>query len=215
MSLKMEYNSQRESLIISEYGRSVQELVKYAKTIEDLKEKQRFFEEIVELINRMKVSGKRSIEYKEKIWRHLFKIADYEMEGIIMPNGEIPERKEETFRPPKVEYPSSEKRFRHYGHNIQLLIHKAIEMEDGPKKAEFIIIIATFMKLAYKTWNPEHYMNESMVRMDLETLSDGKLSVPKEARLDRNSGSGPQYRNKKKSYLTQTNPKAKKRRRRK
>ena len=211
--LKMEYNSDREPLTISEYGRSVQDLVNYAKKIEDVEEKQAFFNEIIELILRMKVNGKKSIEYKEKIWRHIFKIANYEMEGIVMPNGEIPQPKKSNFKPPRVDYPTSEKRFRHYGHNVQSLIKKAIEMEDGPKKDDFIVVIASFMKLAYKTWNPEHYMNENMIRMDLETLSDGKLSITKNAVLY--TVDNTEMRKKKKSYLTQSNPKNKKKRKRK
>lgn len=211
--LKMEYNSERESMVISEYGRSVQELVEFAKKIENPEEKQAYFNEIVELIMRMKVNGKKSIEYKEKIWRHLFKIGNYEMEGVIMPNGEIPQPKEENFKPPRLDYPTSEKRFRHYGHNIQTLIKKAIEMEEGPKKKEFVRIIASFMKLAYKTWNPEHYMNESMIRLDLETLSEGKLKLDQDIILD--SVGQVQMKKKKKSYLTQSNPKAKRKRKRK
>ena len=207
----MEYNSNRVPLKISEYGRSVQELVDYAKSIENVKEKQEYFDEIIELILRMKVSGKKSAEYKEKVWRHIFKIGNYELDGVIMPNGEIPTAKEINFKPPKVDYPTSEKKFRHYGHNVQSLIKKAIEMEDGPKKDDFIVVIASFMKLAYKTWNPEHYMNESMVRLDLDTLSGGKLSIPKDAVLD--NSDNVSIRKKKSSYLTQSNPKQNKKRR--
>lgn len=211
--LKMEYNSERVALTISEYGRSVQELVNFAKKIEDKEEKQAYFNEIVELILRMKINGKKSIEYKEKIWRHVFKIANYEMEGVVMPNGEIPVAKEDNFKPPKVDYPTSEKRFRHYGHNVQSLIKKAVDMEEGPKKNEFIRVIASFMKLAYKTWNPEHYMNESMVRLDLETLSEGKLNISPDINLG--SVGDSHMRKKRKSYLTQSNSKYKKKRKRK
>jgi hypothetical protein len=211
--LKMEYNSEREPLTISEYGRSVQDLVNYAKGIEKVEEKQAYFDEIIELILRMKVNGKKSSEYKEKVWRHIFKIANFELDGIVMPNGEIPKPKKDNFKPPRVDYPTSEKKFRHYGHNIQSLIKEAIAMEEGPKKEEIIRVIASFMKLAYKTWNPEHYMNESMIRLDLETLSDGKLSISSEIDLD--SIGGIQLKKKKKSYITQTNQKPKKKRKRK
>jgi len=210
----MEYNSDREALIISEYGRSVQELVKFAKTFENVEEKQRYFDEIVELILRMKVNGKKSAEYKEKVWRHIFKIAEYEIEGVIMPNGEIPQAKEDNFKPPKVDYPKIEKKFRHYGHNVQSLIKRAVEMEDGPKRNEFIIVIASFMKLAYQTWNAEHYMNDKMIRLDLETLSDGKLALPKDFSLE-SIGENRVLMKKKRSYLTQSNPKPKKKRKRK
>ena len=211
--LRMEYNSDREQLTISEYGRSVQELVDFAKKIENKEEKQAYFDEIVELTLRMNIDGKKSSDYKEKVWRHIFRIANYEMDGVVMPNGEIPKRKKENFKPPKVDYPTSEKRFRHYGHHVQSLIKKAIEMEDGPKKVEFVTVIASFMKLAYKTWNPEHYMNETMIRMDLETLSGGKLSLPKDVTLENEDDNA--FKNKKKSYITQNNAKNKKKRKRK
>jgi hypothetical protein len=209
----MEYNSEREDLTISEYGRSVQDLVNYAKKIENVEEKQAYFDEIVELIMRMKVEGKKSSEYKEKIWRHLFKIANYEIDGVVMPNGEIPKPKEENFKPPRLDYPTSEKRFRHYGHNIQSLIKEAIAMEEGPKKDEFVRVIASFMKLAYKTWSPEHYMNEDMIRLDLQTMSEGKLSVDPDVDLD--SVSVNQIKKKKKSYISQNPLKPKKKRKRK
>lgn len=211
--LRMEYNSERELLVISEYGRSVQDLVNFAKKIENVEEKQAYFNEIVELIMRMKVNGKKSSEYKEKIWRHLFKIANYELDGVVMPNGEIPKPKEENFKPPRLDYPTSEKKFRHYGHNVQSLIKQALEMEEGPKKNEFIRIIASFMKMAYKTWNPEHYMNESMIRMDLETMSEGKLKV--DPSIDLDAIDNAQIKKKKKSYITQNTSKSKKKRKRK
>ena len=43
----IEYNSQKEHLTISEYGRKVQNLVKYAKTIENDEERQHFAEAII------------------------------------------------------------------------------------------------------------------------------------------------------------------------
>jgi hypothetical protein len=33
------------------------------------------------------------------------------------------------------------------------------------------------MKLAYKTWNREHYVSDDVVKDDLEILSDGQLEL--------------------------------------
>ncbi|MBP6824977.1 MAG: DUF4290 domain-containing protein, partial [Saprospiraceae bacterium] len=33
----------------------------------------------------------------------------------------------------------------------------------------------SYMKLAYKTWNREHYVSDDVVKEDLEILSDGQL----------------------------------------
>jgi hypothetical protein len=66
---------------------------------------------------------------------------------------------------------------RHYGNSVHALIQKAIEMPDGPKKEGFVEVIASYMKLAYKTWNKEHYVSDDIVKEDLEILSNGQLSL--------------------------------------
>ena len=46
----MEYNSQKEKLIIPEYGRNVQLLIEYAKEIEDPEYRQAFADKIIDLM---------------------------------------------------------------------------------------------------------------------------------------------------------------------
>ncbi|HEB62408.1 MAG TPA: DUF4290 domain-containing protein [Bacteroidetes bacterium] len=181
--LNIEYNSEKENLIISEYGRHIQDLINYAKTIEDPQEQQVFVEEIVELMKRMKIGNKKSPEYKEKIWMHVYKIANYELKAVP-PTGEIPTPKPDDFKPQKLNYPTSEKHYRHYGHFIHLLMDKAIEMEDGRKKDEFVALIGAYMKLAYKTWSPEHFVNDKTIKEDLKRMTSGKLEFPEGYSLD-------------------------------
>jgi hypothetical protein len=113
-------------------------------------------------------------DYRDKLWNHAFAIADYELD-VTPPQGIIIRREEERVKPDPVGYPASATRFRHYGNSIQALIKKAIEMPDGPKKEGFVEVIASYMKLAYKTWNKEHYVSDDIVKDDLEMLSDGQL----------------------------------------
>ncbi|MGE5356237.1 MAG: DUF4290 domain-containing protein [Deltaproteobacteria bacterium] len=181
--LDMEYNAEKEKLIIPEYGRNIQNLITHAKKIEDQKEQQIFVEEIVELIKRMKIGSKVSPEYKEKIWMHVYKIANYELKAIP-PNGIIPEPKPADFKPEKLSYPTTEKHFRHYGHFIHSLIDKAIEMEPGLKKDQFVALIGAYMKLAYKTWNPDHYVNDKIIIQELHDMSDKKLNFPEGYNID-------------------------------
>jgi hypothetical protein len=86
-------------------------------------------------------------------------------------------REEDKIRPDQVEYPATATRFRHYGNGIQALIQKAIDMPEGSKKEGFVEVIASYMKLAYKTWNKEHYVSDDVVKVDLEMLSDGQLEL--------------------------------------
>jgi hypothetical protein len=175
--LDMEYNAEKEKLKIPEYGRNIQNLIFHAKTIEDQKEQQIFVDEIVELMKKMKIGNKVSPEYKEKIWMHVYKIADYDLKAIP-PNGIIPEPKPKDFKPEKLNYPTTEKHFRHYGHFIHSLIDKAIELEPSLKKDQFVALIGAYMKLAYKTWNPEHYVNDKIIMQELYEMSNKQLTFP-------------------------------------
>jgi hypothetical protein len=50
-------------------------------------------------------------------------------------------------------------------------------MEPGPKRNGFVATIASYMKLAYRTWNKEHFVSDDIIKTDLEILSQGKLSL--------------------------------------
>ena len=179
----MEYNSEKEILVIPAYGRHVQSLINYTKTIEDDEKRQAFAERIVVLMMQMNPQSKNIQDYKERLWKHLFRIADYDL-NVSPPEGLIVSREEAQKKPAKISYPHSKPRFRHYGNNVHFLIAKAVKMEDEAKKAAFAISIATYMKLAYKTWSREHYVNDEIIKGDLLTLSKGELVIPENVVLD-------------------------------
>lgn len=183
MEFDMTYNTQEANLVIAEYGRHIQNLVEFNKTIENDKERQEFAEQVIELMHQMNPSSKTTPEYKNKLWKHFFMIADYDI-NVSPPGGEVPKAEDRVIRPEIIEYPSIESEFRHYGHNVRLLMEKAIAMEDGPVKDGFVETIASFMKLAYKNWNREHYVSDEIILEDLKSLSKGKLSVAEDKSLD-------------------------------
>ena len=56
-------------------------------------------------------------------------------------------------------------------------------MEEGPIKDGFVSAIGSYMKLAYKTWNKEHYVSDDIIKTDLLAISDGKLSLDDDASI--------------------------------
>ena len=178
------YNSQLEKLIIPEYGRNVQTLIRHANDIEDLDERQFFVEKVVHLMMQMHPQNKNLDDYRDKMWKHVFRIADYKLEGVIPPNGKIPTPEDSRKRPDKVPYPEIAKNFRHYGLHVQTLINKALTMEEGDIKKGFVQVIGSYMKLAYRTWNKDHYVSDEQIVEDLESLSNGKLELDEDAPLD-------------------------------
>lgn len=180
----MEYNSTRDNLKFPEYGRNVQNLVEFLKTIEDVNKKQAYAEAIVDLMYQVDYHERNNFDNRAKLWKHLFMIADYELEGVIPTVGEIPTPENTKEKVLEVEYPQKSPRYRHYGNNIMKLVEKAKSMEDPEKKEAFINVIGSYMKLAYKNWNQEHYVNDEFIIKDLQSISDGDLEVPQELPLD-------------------------------
>ncbi len=115
-------------------------------------------------------------DYKERLWNHAFAITNNKL-NVTPPKGIVIRTEEERPGPEPVPYPIPNTRFRHYGSSIQKLIEKAISMPDGPKKEGLVEVIASYMKLAYKTWNKEHYVSDDIVKEDLVLLSEGQLEL--------------------------------------
>lgn len=179
----MEYNSQKEILIMPEYGRNIQLMVQHAKTIEDPEYRQAFCERLIDLMYQMNPQNKNVEDYRVKLWRHIFQIAEFDLD-VQTPFAEQPTPETARKKPDIVGYPHSDTRFRHYGHNVQKMIERALSMEDGPVKDGFVNVIGSYMKLAYKTWLREHYVSDDLIKEDLSLLSGGKLSVEKTMSLD-------------------------------
>jgi hypothetical protein len=179
----LEYNSDRDGLIIPEYGRNVQKMIEVAKTIENPRARQRFVEKVVDMMMMMHPQNRNMEDYREKLWKHVFRIGKYELD-VKPPFGDIPKPDDMRKHPEKIEYPIMEARFRHYGHNVQVLIKKAIAMPQGPKREGFVNTIASYMKLAYKTWNRDHYVSDDVIKSDLESLSGGQLSFTDSTSID-------------------------------
>lgn len=173
-------------------------MIRYARSIPERDKRQYFVEMIVGLMMQMHPQNRNLEDYRDKLWRHVFQIAEYDLD-VDTPTGYIPIPEDSVKRPEQVAYPSKESKFRHYGHNVQKLIAKAVQMEEGPKKDGFVQVIGSYMKLAYRTWNRDLYVSDDVIIEDLEHLSGGKLRMIEDASLDnltrsqmrRGTGAGP------------------------
>ncbi len=182
-SHNMDYNTTKSKLRFPEYGRTVQSMVDVAKAIADPRERQATVEEIVHLMFQMHPLARTQEDIKVKIWKNVFAMADYQLD-VQPPQGIDVSADAARVKPEPVAYPPITRRMRHYGYNVGSLIQKCIEMPEGPKKEAFTETIAAYMKLAYKTWNREHYVSDEVVKDDLEILSDGQLVLENHGSLD-------------------------------
>ena len=132
--MSLEYNTQRNHLTLREYGRNVQNLVAYIKTVDDKEKRNKYASLLVDLMKMINPEfNKDATEYTQKVWDDLFIISKFDLDvdsPFPVPEVTILDRK-----PDRMKYSSNAIRFRHYGKNIEILIKNAIALED-PKEKE-------------------------------------------------------------------------------
>lgn len=171
---EMVYNTEKGNLEIPEYGRNVQNMIFYLKNIEDQDLKQAYAEEIINLFAIMYPANRHLADYKEKLWNHLYRIAKYDLE-LQIPEGITIHRKDKESNTSHMDYPQTQFSNRHYGKYIQNMIKDALAMDDLDKRNGYKEVIASYMKLAYRTWNKEHFVSDDIIIQDLKEMSKDQL----------------------------------------
>ncbi len=141
---------------------------------------------------------------------YLFIISKFELD-VDSPYP-MPAKETLTRKPDKVEYSDNRIRFRHYGKNIEAIIKKAIEYEDGPEKDALIHAIANHLKKSYLNWNRES-VDDVAIEKHLEILSEGKLSLSENQTLTSTSDILARNKTKKKKFVPRSKDNNGKRRR--
>ena len=167
-----EYNTAREQIILKEYGRNVQKLVNYIRTVPDKKKRTDLATTLIELIKQLAPVAKEAQENPQRMWDDLYIMADFNLD--VDNPFTTPDRTILFKKPRKMEYPQNDVRFRHYGKNIEKLVKEAIKKEDPKEREEAAIYLGKHMKTFYGAWNKET-LDDSVIVKDLAILSQGKL----------------------------------------
>ncbi len=168
------YNTIKPALILKEYGRNMQMLIEHIRTIEDKEKRTESAYVLIELMKLINPVARDSQESGQKLWDDLYIMADFDLDI----DGPFPKPEKEILnkKPNRLGYKSSEIRFKHYGRNIQLLILKAIELEDPEERDGAIIHIGRLMKSFQNTWNRDNVEDVTIIK-NIETMSKGALTI--------------------------------------
>ena len=170
----MQYNTQQKRMPLPEYGRSIQNMVDYALTIQDRAERQRCANTIINIMGNMFPHLRDVPDFKHKLWDHVAIMSDFKLD-IDYPY-EIVKKEEMYERPETIPYKNSRIRYMHYGRNLEEMIERVSDYPDGDTKNELIRLIANQMKKCFLTWNKE-VVDDKKIFDDLRELSKGKLDV--------------------------------------
>ena len=170
----MQYNTQQKRMPLPEYGRSIQNMVDHALTIEDRAERQRCANTIINIMGNMFPHLRDVPDFKHKLWDHLAIMSDFKLD-IDYP-FEIIRKDNLDVKPDYLAYPSGHIRYRHYGRTLEVLIKKACEFPEGDEKQNLVALICNHMKKDYMSWNKDT-VDDRKIAQDLEELSEGKLQM--------------------------------------
>ena len=204
----MEYNTNRTKLLMLEYGRNIQQMVEYCKSLPSKEERNEVAKTIVEFMGQRNPHLRDEENYKHKLWDHLYILADYDLD-VDAPYP-FPTREELDQKPNRMDYPSFENEYKFYGKSILQLIDRAIELEEGEEKEALIQVIANNMKKSYNVYNKEHVQDEVIFR-HLKELSQDKLDLTGIETLDKSKIYHPsrnkRNNHKKRNHYSQKNRK--------
>jgi hypothetical protein len=176
-----DYNTQREKLIIPEYGRHIHIMVNHCISIEDRDERNRCAKAIIDVMGQLNPHLRDVADFTHKLWDHLFIISNFKLDVDSPYPKPNPEKINE--KPEPMQYPQSRIRFKHYGKTVEGLIKKASALEDGEERNAFVEAIANLMKKFYLTWNRDS-VNDSVILEELKLLSENKLKTKETFQLD-------------------------------
>lgn len=201
---KIYYNTLREPLRLPEYGRHIQEMVNYVKTIKDKNERNRLANVIIQVMANFNPQLKDNVEHKIKLWNQLAQIANYELD-IDYP---CPIFKTEDFKLKrnKIPYPKKNTQLKHYGTISELLVQKLSTMPDSEEKKQMLIDIANHMKKQYLLYNKEAVSDEQILS-DIKRMSKNTEMLLPEVKL--NETRDILYKNKKNNNINKRNNKRK------
>jgi len=170
----LEYNTEREHLIIPEYGRHMQKMINYAKTRETKEERNKVAKGIIAVMGNMQPHLRDVPDFQHKLWDQLFIMSNFELDAdspYDIPTKEIYEERPET-----LEYPQNFPKYRFYGNNIKTMIDVANTWEDGELKEALLYTIANHMKKCFLNWNKDT-VEDAVIFNHLFELSGGKIDL--------------------------------------
>ena len=159
---------------LPEYGRSIQNMVDHALTIEDREERQRCANTIINIMGGMFPHLRDVPDFKHKLWDHLAVMSDFKLD-IDYP-FEIVKPEDLEMKPGKIAYPDKTIRYRHYGRFLESMIKKLPEMEEGEEKQALLHMLAVQMKKNLNNWNKEGIEDQKIVD-DLREYSNGAIDL--------------------------------------
>jgi len=170
----LEYNTDRQDLVIPEYGRHLQKIINQVILMEDREERNKAARTIIDVMGTINPHLRDVLDFQHKLWDQLFKMSRFELDV----DSPYPKPQPEWNKNASIliDYPPNNQNYRFYGNHIVEMIREAVSWEESEKKTALIMVIANHMKKSYMTWNKDTVSDE-VIFTHLFDLSDGKIDL--------------------------------------
>lgn len=179
---KLLYNTERVRLYIPEYGRNVQKMVEYIKTIEDREKRNEQARAVIKVMEIINPAVKLQENFEHKLWDHLHIISGFSLDVDSPYPVPAPECLHEKPLPVPIE--KRPIKATHYGRNIENIIDLIAQTDDGDVKTEMIRTLAIYMRQQYLIWNKDTVSDQTIFQ-DIVKLSDGRIVIPEGLELNK------------------------------
>ena len=170
----LDYNTQREKLIMPEYGREIQKMVEYACELPTKEERLKCAKTIIRQMENKNPQLSDNADYEQTLWDHLYLMSHRELD-IDWP-FDVSEADKILSKPEPMKLPNSNIRLRHYGHLVEELFEQLKTMPAGEERDALIRKTANQMKRDLATWG-HGSMDDERVASDLARFTDGIIQL--------------------------------------
>lgn len=170
----LDYNTQREKLVLPEYGREVQSMVDYAVALPTKAERQSCANAIIAIMRRMFSQSADAEGFERKLWDHLAMMSNFKLD-IDYP-FDVTEAQTILSKPEPMTYPMNNIPVRHYGKMMFELFDKLKTMPEGTDRDALVRMVANQMKRDLMVWG-HGSSDDEKVASDLAYFTDGKVQL--------------------------------------
>ena len=170
----LDYNTQREQLIMPEYGREIQKMIDHAISLPTKEERMRCAKAIVKQMVNKVPQIRENANYKQTIWDHLYLMSRKELDIDWPYDMEAAEKIHA--KPEPMRLPQTGIRLRHYGRLVQEMLNKLKEMPQGAEYDELVRLTANQMKRDLMQWG-HGSIDDEKVADDMARMTDGAVQL--------------------------------------
>ena len=156
----MDYNTNREKLIMPEYGRHIQKMIEHVKQIPDREKRNEQIRAVVSVMEILNPHLAEQPDYKHKLWDHVQFIAGFDLD-VDSPYP-MPTKEDFSTPPDIVPMPKEPLAAAHYGRNIQNMIKVIAAMPEDETRDRMIKSMAVYMRQQYLIWNKDSVSDETI-----------------------------------------------------